>query len=59
MPSAKYASFDQLRLVLSAITGIRPDVLEETAPTLAAGKSYGIYKVMLTEKGLRRLGLPA
>jgi len=29
------------------------------ATTLAAGKSYGIYKVMLTEEELRRLGLSA
>jgi hypothetical protein len=28
MPSAKYPSFDQLRLVLSAIAGIRPSSLE-------------------------------
>jgi hypothetical protein len=59
MPSAKYPSFDQLRLVLSAIAGIRPDALEEAATTLAAGKSYGIYKVMLTEENLRRMGLSA
>jgi hypothetical protein len=59
MPSAKYPSFDQLRLVLSAIAGIRPDALEEAASALAAGKPYGIYKVMLTEEDLRRLGLSA
>jgi hypothetical protein len=59
MPSAKYPGFDQLRLVLSAIAGIRPDALEEAATTLAAGKSYGIYKVMLTKEDLRRLGLSA
>jgi len=33
MPFAKHPSFDQLRLVLSAIPGIRPDVLEEAAST--------------------------
>jgi hypothetical protein len=59
MPSAKYPSFNQLRLVLSAIAGIRPAALEEASTTLAAGKSYGIYKVMLTEEDLRRLGLSA
>jgi hypothetical protein len=59
MPSAKYPSFDQLRLVLSAIAGIRPDALGEAASALAAGKSHGIYKVMLTEDDLRRLGLSA
>jgi hypothetical protein len=57
MPSANFPSFDQLRLVLSAVAGIQPDVLDEAASALAAGKSYGIYKVMLTEEGLRRLGL--
>jgi hypothetical protein len=45
--------------VLSAIVGIRPAALEEASTTLAAGKSHGIYKVMLTEEDLRRLGLSA
>lgn len=39
--------------------GIRPDALEEAPNALAAGKPYGIYKVMLTAKNLRRLGLSA
>jgi hypothetical protein len=59
MLSAKHPSFDQLRLVLSAIPGIRPEALEEAASALAAGKPYGIYKVMLTEEDLRRPGLSA
>ena len=59
MPSAKYPGFDQLRLVLSAIARIRPDALEEAATKLAAGKSCGTYKVMLTEENLRRMGLSA
>ena len=59
MPSAKYPSFDQLRLVLSAVAGIAPNGLDEAARALAADRSYGIYKVMLTEEDLRRLGLSA
>ncbi len=59
MPSAKYPSFDQLRLVLSAVAAIQPDVLDEAVGALAAGKSYGIYKVMLNEEDLRRMGLSA
>jgi hypothetical protein len=59
MPFAKHPSFDQLRLVVLAISGIWPDVLEEAASALAASKPYGIYKVMLTEEDLRRLGLSA
>jgi hypothetical protein len=59
MPSAKHPSFDQLRLVLSAIPGMRPDALKEAASALAAGKPYRIYRVMLTEEDLRRLGLSA
>jgi len=38
---------------LAAIAGIRPDAVEEAATTLAAGKSIGIYKVMLTNEDLR------
>jgi hypothetical protein len=43
--------------VLSAVAVIPPEVLDEAARTLAAGKSYGIYKAMLTEGKLGRLGL--
>ena len=57
LPSAKYPSFDQLRLVLAAVAAIQPEALDEAARTLAAGKSYGIYKAMLTEGKLGRLGL--
>jgi hypothetical protein len=57
MPSAKYPSFDQLRLVLPAIAAIQADALDEAARTLAAGKSYGIYKIVLTDEELGRLGL--
>ena len=58
-PLAKYRSFEPLRLLLVATTGVTPDVLEEAAKALATGKSYGIYDVILTNKQLGRLGLPA
>lgn len=53
----KYPSFEPLRLLLAATTGIQPGVLDEAAKTLAAGKSYGIYEVILTNKELGLLGL--
>jgi len=43
--------------VLSAIAAIQADALDEAARTLAAGKSYGIHKIVLTEEELGRLGL--
>lgn len=58
-PLAKYPSFEPLRLLLAATTGVIPDVLDEAGKALAAGKSYGIYDVILTNKQLGRLGLPA
>jgi hypothetical protein len=56
---AKYPSFEPLQLLLTATTGIQAEVLDEAAEALAAGKSYGIYDVILTNKQLGRLGLPA
>jgi len=58
-PVAKYPSSEPLRLLLAATTGVTPDVLDDAAKALAAGKSYGIYNVMLTNEQLRRLGLLA
>jgi hypothetical protein len=58
-PLAKYPSFESLRLLLAATTGIQPGVLDEAARALAAGKSYGIYDVTLTSEQLGHLGLLA
>jgi hypothetical protein len=41
------------------LRGPRRDALDEAATTLAAGKSYEIDKVTLTEENLRRLRLSA
>ena len=59
LTSAKYTSFEPLRLLLAATTNVQASVLDEAAKALAAGKSYGIYDVTLTNEQLRRLGLLA
>ena len=55
----KYPSLEPLRLLLEAITDIQAGVLDEAAKALVAGKSYGIYDVILTSEQLGRLGLLA
>ena len=56
---AKYPSFEPLRLLLAATKSVQAPVLNDAAKALAAGKSYGIYDVILTNEQLRRLGLLA
>jgi hypothetical protein len=58
-PSAKYPSFQPLRLLLAATTGIQPVVLDEADKALTVGKPYGIYHVILTKHQLGQLGLLA
>ena len=54
---AKYPSFEPLRLLLAATTSIQARLLDAAAKALAAGKSYGIYGVILTSEQFGRLGL--
>lgn len=58
-PSAKYPSFEPLRLLLEATTSIQAVVLNEADKNLAGGKPYAIYDVILTKRQLHQLGLLA
>ena len=51
---AKYPSFEPLRLLLAATKSVQAPVLNDAAKALAAGKSYGIYDVILTNEQLYR-----